>query len=140
MTQHILVNRDSGDTAPSAPHHGPGNIIDIRALLAGMASEHASRAATDLDWQDDALCAQSDPEVFFPEKGGSTREAKTICARCVASDDCLQYALDNDERFGVWGGLSERERRRLHRGLDSDDASDQDATDDGDDDAQRRVG
>lgn len=66
-------------------------------------------------WRDEALCAQTDPEAFFPEKGGSTREAKRICQRCPVINECLQYALDRDERFGIFGGLSERERWRLKR-------------------------
>jgi WhiB family redox-sensing transcriptional regulator len=68
-----------------------------------------------LAWQTDALCAQTDPEAFFPEKGGSTRDAKKICTTCEVKAQCLDYALANDERFGIWGGLSERERRRLRR-------------------------
>ena len=68
-----------------------------------------------LAWQDQALCAQTDPESFFPEKGGSTREAKRICVGCEVKPECLEYALMQDERFGIWGGLSERERRRLKR-------------------------
>jgi WhiB family redox-sensing transcriptional regulator len=69
-----------------------------------------------LAWQADSLCAQTDPEAFFPEKGGSTRDAKKICASCDVRGQCLEYALQNDERFGIWGGLSERERRKLrHR-------------------------
>ena len=68
-----------------------------------------------LAWQRDALCAQTDPDAFFPEKGGSTREAKAVCAACSVRVECLQYALMNDERFGIWGGLSERERRRARR-------------------------
>lgn len=68
-----------------------------------------------LAWQSDALCAQTDPEAFFPEKGGSTREAKRICESCEVRSECLEYALENDERFGIWGGLSERERRKLRR-------------------------
>ena len=68
-------------------------------------------------WQEKALCAQTDPEAFFPEKGGSTREAKRICLGCEVRDACLDYALAHDERFGIWGGLSERERRRLKRGI-----------------------
>jgi WhiB family transcriptional regulator, redox-sensing transcriptional regulator len=72
--------------------------------------------ATD-QWQDRALCAQTDPEAFFPEKGGSTREAKKICLGCEVRHECLEYALAHDERFGIWGGLSERERRRLKRGI-----------------------
>jgi WhiB family transcriptional regulator, redox-sensing transcriptional regulator len=66
-------------------------------------------------WQERALCAETDPEAFFPEKGGSAREAKRICTGCEVRAECLEYALANDERFGIWGGLSERERRRLHR-------------------------
>jgi WhiB family redox-sensing transcriptional regulator len=57
------------------------------------------------DWEQ-ALCAQTGPEFFFPEAGGSTREARA---------QCLEYALVNDERYGVWGGLSEKERARLRR-------------------------
>jgi WhiB family redox-sensing transcriptional regulator len=69
----------------------------------------------EMGWQDRALCAQTDPEAFFPEKGGSTREAKRVCRSCEVQSECLEYALDNDERFGIWGGMSERERRRLKR-------------------------
>ncbi|WP_069812911.1 WhiB family transcriptional regulator [Streptomyces sp. TP-A0874] len=67
------------------------------------------------DWQERALCAQIGPEFFFPEAGGSTREAKRVCQECSERALCLQYALENDERFGVWGGLSEQERRDLRR-------------------------
>jgi WhiB family redox-sensing transcriptional regulator len=66
-------------------------------------------------WHERALCSQTDPEAFFPEKGGSTREAKKICVGCEVRSECLEYALEHDERFGIWGGLSERERRRLRR-------------------------
>jgi len=67
------------------------------------------------DWQERALCSQTDPEAFFPEKGGSTKEAKKICGRCDVKDECLRYALGHDERFGIWGGLSGRERRAIKR-------------------------
>lgn len=65
------------------------------------------------DWVLDALCAEIDHDIFFPDKGGSTREAKGICIDCPVAAECLDYALANNERFGIWGGLSERERRRL---------------------------
>jgi WhiB family transcriptional regulator, redox-sensing transcriptional regulator len=68
-----------------------------------------------LPWAAEARCLQAEPDTFFPEKGGSTREAKRICASCDVRDECLEYALANDERFGIWGGLSERERRKLKR-------------------------
>ena len=71
--------------------------------------------ADDAGWQERALCAQTDPEAFFPEKGGSTREAKKVCLTCDVRTECLESALMNDERFGIWGGLSERERRKLKK-------------------------
>ena len=80
--------------------------VDLAALF-GLPDESS--------WQERALCAQTDPEAFFPEKGGSTREAKRICTGCEVRSECLEYALSKDERFGIWGGLSERERRRLKR-------------------------
>ena len=64
-------------------------------------------------WHDLARCAETDPEMFFPEKGESVRPAKRVCAGCEVRAECLQDALDRGERFGVWGGLSERERRVL---------------------------
>ena len=67
------------------------------------------------EWAADALCAQTDPELFFPEKGGATWEARRVCAGCPVRAECLDYALAHDERFGVWGGESERSRRRLKR-------------------------
>ena len=72
-------------------------------------------AEVEFAWHQHALCAQTDPEAFFPEKGGSTREAKRVCSSCTVRAECLEYALANDERFGIWGGLSERERRKLKR-------------------------
>ncbi len=68
-----------------------------------------------LDWQNDALCAQTDPDAFFPEKGGSSRDAKRICVECDVQQQCLVYALVNEEHFGILGGLSEQERRKLRK-------------------------
>jgi len=67
-------------------------------------------------WADQALCAQTDPDAFHPDAGGSTREAKAVCAKCPVVEDCLQWALTTNERFGVWGGHSERERRAISNG------------------------
>ncbi len=86
-----------------------GGVAPVLPLFGGDVEETA------LGWQERALCAQTDPEAFFPEKGGSTREAKKVCTGCDVKAECLEYALENDERFGIWGGLSERERRRLKR-------------------------
>jgi WhiB family redox-sensing transcriptional regulator len=77
--------------------------------------------AVDLRWQVDALCAEVDTELFFPEKGGSTRAAKSVCRQCDVRAECLDYALETGQRFGIYGGASERERRRLLRLDDADD-------------------
>jgi WhiB family redox-sensing transcriptional regulator len=84
-------------------------IVPLAHVIVGLED------VDDQGWQDRALCAQTDPEAFFPEKGGSTREAKRVCRGCEVKAECLEYALENDERFGIWGGMSERERRRLKR-------------------------
>ena len=83
------------------------SLLDLSAIPGSEETEES--------WQERALCAQTDPEAFFPEKGGSTREAKKVCVSCEVRAECLEYALSNDERFGIWGGLSERERRKLKR-------------------------
>ena len=69
----------------------------------------------DRSWQRQANCMGVDPDLFFPERGASTREAKEVCRGCVVREDCLEYALANGEKFGIWGGLSERERRKIRR-------------------------
>jgi len=60
-------------------------------------------------------CRGTAPDIFFPDRGESLEPAKRICGECVVRDECLEYALDSGERFGVWGGTSERERRRIRR-------------------------
>jgi len=89
--------------------------LSLVDLTAGFDKPLTGLTPEDPGWQELALCAQTDPEAFFPEKGGSTREAKRVCQSCEVRQECLEYALANDERFGIWGGLSERERRRLKR-------------------------
>ena len=65
-------------------------------------------------WQDDALCAEIGTEMFFPRKGGSTEDAKRICAACDVREACLKYALAMEENPpGVWGGTSPRQRRLM---------------------------
>jgi len=97
---------DDNSVQPESVEKVPESVLP---LFGGVEDE------TELAWQDRALCAQTDPEAFFPEKGGSTRDAKKICVSCEVRAECLEYALENDERFGIWGGLSERERRKLKR-------------------------
>jgi WhiB family redox-sensing transcriptional regulator len=90
------------------PYMARGGVpVDAVSLLYGRQEQ--------LGWQSRANCMGVDPDLFFPERGASTREAKEVCRGCVVREDCLEYALANGEKFGIWGGLSERERRRLRR-------------------------
>jgi WhiB family redox-sensing transcriptional regulator len=111
-----LVDMSGGLTDPVEETTAtPLRLVDPTGAAVGVFGEPED--AQEADWQERALCAQTDPEAFFPEKGGSTREAKRICSGCEVRAECLEYALAHDERFGIWGGLSERERRRLRRAI-----------------------
>jgi WhiB family redox-sensing transcriptional regulator len=105
--------------ADRSDQDGGGHHLGRSGTFAGLDTFELLEALCEADepesWQERALCAETDPESFFPEKGGSTREAKRICSGCEVRAECLEYALAHDERFGIWGGLSERERRRLKR-------------------------
>jgi WhiB family redox-sensing transcriptional regulator len=95
----------------------------MNTLISGDDSESrisiSPAAIDDLSWREDARCAQVDPELFFPEKGQPTSDAKKICATCAVREQCLQWAMAANQRHGVWGGLTARERSSLARGEDS---------------------
>ena len=95
----------------SSPHHAPTDSGPRSLTLIGTNLVTASEGG----WRQQAPCAETDPEEFFADVGGSTRIAKQVCGACEVRPECLSHALANDERYGVWGGLSERERRRLKR-------------------------
>jgi WhiB family transcriptional regulator, redox-sensing transcriptional regulator len=66
-------------------------------------------------WRDQAACRGLDPDIFYPSSDEDADVAKSICAMCPVREACLEYALANRERDGVWGGATERERRRMIR-------------------------
>lgn len=70
-----------------------------------------TRAIVPEPWTEHAVCAQTDPEIFFPSKGGGAAAAKRVCAVCPVTKECLEYSLAKGEQHGVWGGLSDRQRR-----------------------------
>jgi WhiB family redox-sensing transcriptional regulator len=77
--------------------------------------KQALQMGDDLAWQDDANCKGANADLFFPERGASTRAAKAICRECQVRAECLEFAITTGEKFGIWGGMSERERRRVRR-------------------------
>lgn len=100
----------------STTNHGEVSGKD-RVQLGGTVREiiRLSNIDPDHEWQDDANCLGVGLNLFFPERGVSTSEAKEVCRDCPVRNVCLEYAIVNSEKFGVWGGLSERERRRIRR-------------------------
>jgi hypothetical protein len=109
------------DPTDELPEREPEPVLDVAQV------HPADTVGTMPDWFHDAEpeglapyppvdgsqpCNQ-DPEAWFPEKGGSVREAKAMCARCPFTDACREYALDRPDLLGVWGGLSQRERQQL---------------------------
>ena len=68
-----------------------------------------------VDWIDDALCAQVDSEIFYPQKGASAAGAKKICGLCPVREECLEDALATGDQWGIRGGVSERNRAKILR-------------------------
>lgn len=73
-----------------------------------------------LRWQDHARCLGMDPEIFFPDRGGSSAAARAVCTKCPVQAACRRYAVINREQFGIWGDTSERERRKLRKDGEAD--------------------
>lgn len=108
ITRHTLVDRLS---KAGFSGNGENNSVEQRHELKSYLS---SALLTWLEpWMSEAICAQTDPDAFFPEKGGSTKEAKRVCLGCPVRETCLEWALVRRERFGIYGGKSERERRAI---------------------------
>jgi WhiB family redox-sensing transcriptional regulator len=74
-----------------------------------------SRPDRDRDWRHDAACRDTDPEAFFPLTGHSSPMAKAVCGSCEVQDECLDFAMETRQPYGIWGGRSEAERAELRR-------------------------
>lgn len=108
--------------APTAPRLGEGDMGSRTMLQPGELAvpdpdPYIFPAFDPQPWAAGAVCGQTDPEAFFPEVGGSRGDAaKALCRGCDVRAECLEYALRHDLDFGVWGGLSEKERREFKQG------------------------
>lgn len=100
----VWTAHDTADTTGS-----PGENNDRTCVLSELTID-----STDV-WRDQAACRGIDPEVFYPASEEEAEIAKEICQQCNVVDLCLSYALSQREREGVWGGCTERERRRIVR-------------------------
>lgn len=65
------------------------------------------------EWMAEGLCRGIDPELFFPDRGESAQPAKDVCSRCSVTQECLDYSLRWNIKHGVWGGMAEKDRRKL---------------------------
>ena len=84
----------------------PPETLDLADMIARLRAK----------WMDDGLCQDYPRDLWFPERGERTSPAKTICAQCPVSTQCLDHALVNGEYHGIWGGKSEKERRYIRIG------------------------
>ncbi|HEY1157506.1 MAG TPA: WhiB family transcriptional regulator [Arthrobacter sp.] len=95
----------------------------MRSFPAPAPNAPATASPADTGWRAWSACQEEDPELFFPT--GQTglavmeiKEAKAVCCRCLVIEQCLQWALQTDQAHGVWGGLSESDRRRIKHSAD----------------------
>ena len=91
--------------------------MSIDVLVIGDDEGAGPDPTLDTSWMDVAECKGMDPELFHPNRGEDTAAAKAVCVKCLARVECLEYALTNNEKVGIWGGTSERERRAMRREL-----------------------
>jgi WhiB family redox-sensing transcriptional regulator len=109
------------------PHHASrgnypratsGRNVYVLVSAVALWSAHGGydTAADQRDWVDSAVCAQTDPDMFYPEgKGFTGAKAQAVCRTCPVMIQCLDWALEHDERFGVWGGMTGDERAQLRK-------------------------
>ena len=83
------------------------------ALIFSRGAAGPALSEPEQDWQDSAACASVDPELFYPEAGGSVAYAKRVCRSCPVTAECLEYALEIGDTWGVWGGKSVSQREAL---------------------------
>lgn len=89
--------------------------MDVNVLHAPTTHPPATPQPLADDWRNDALCLQVDPAIFHVEKDSSVAPAKQVCETCPARTSCLEDAMARNEQWGIWGGRTPTERRRLRK-------------------------
>ena len=104
VVPHIFAGRPHIPRSPRRAFGGSTRIPKLGSEVPMIAT-----------WRKHAACRGIDPDVFYPASDEEAGAAKAVCDQCVVREACLEHALANREREGVWGGATERERRRIHR-------------------------
>jgi WhiB family redox-sensing transcriptional regulator len=110
MCLFFIVQREASSTSGATRRQGTGEI-DVTVTM-GNHSDLMSRTSWVEDWAQRGACGSSDPDALFVQ-GAAQQQAKTVCLGCPVIAECLADALDNRTEFGVWGGMTERERRAM---------------------------
>jgi WhiB family redox-sensing transcriptional regulator len=110
----LAYGRCSNCYSKELDEYGPRQA-DPQMLAWNQTSPKLALAQVADPWRTDAACNGMNPDLFFPELGEDARPAKEVCRGCPVRERCLEYAMANRETHGVWGGRSEKERRRLRR-------------------------
>ncbi len=112
LTKRVPESGPSGGAHRHSPAPEPPSAPLVAALT--RRDERDGEEINDrFSWQDHANCRGAGQDLFFPKRGSPTRKARAMCAACEVKAECLEFALTRGERFGIWGGLSERERRKI---------------------------
>ena len=94
------------------PRYGRESISHPRLDVEILVGAKAASVVEDISWHERAACRYKDPELFY-QTGNDAREAKNVCGTCPVRAECLTYALETKEEWGVWGGMEEKERRKV---------------------------
>ena len=110
-----MWNLTAGQARPEREHGASVSSIGSANLFHDLWGLGYEAGEGEMGWLQRALCAETDPDIFFPEKGGSTAPATSVCRGCEVREECLEYALSHDIRHGIWGGMSDNDRRKMSR-------------------------
>jgi WhiB family redox-sensing transcriptional regulator len=100
---------------PGTDDSGEAPFWELLVMAWPLLAENSFGGSMDTTWMAEGKCRELPPEVFFPSDGVGVELARRVCADCPVKAPCLEYALYNRIEHGVWGGASERERRRIAR-------------------------